>query len=72
MWGGSMSYENELMQYDVEWHTKTGMGATYYHGSLRVWAYTESDAGERARREVHRDFREWPLSHIVIDEIVEA
>jgi len=67
-----MDEENELRQYEVEWSTKPGMGATYYHGIVKVWAYDTDDAARRAKREVHGDFREWPLSHILIDEISEG
>lgn len=56
-------------KYIIEWHTRPGIGATYYDGKTTVWAEDDEDARNRAQREIHRTFGEYPLSHIVITSV---
>ena len=58
------------MKYYVWWHTKVGIGATYYSGTETVNAEDEDSSQERAQRNVwRRMFRDWPMSHIVVTDV---
>lgn len=65
--------EDQLNKYKVDYHTKPGVGSTYYEGSITVFAEDDEQAAERAQREVQRNaFRDYNRSHIVIDSVTRS
>lgn len=58
-----------MNRYKVTWHTRPGIGATYYRSVITVYAENDDDSIERARAEVALGFREYPLDHIVIETV---
>jgi len=55
--------------YYVTWHTQISPGATYYDGVLKIWAHDPSGAIQRCQRTIHSIFPEYPVAHIIADDV---